>query len=190
MSRRRTYRPEYPFTLLAEALDLWRSEVIRDDEARNKFLIHIQPLVRHCTARTARSYSDALVRKIDDVVGFVNVKLLESWLPRYLASERKVERVREAVRYLTKSIHGYVLDYIKQTYDPREVPFGLEISRPPSELEQHRSELHETLVRMVDEHVALRPRPDLDVEVVRRLMRHLAWKEYVGNDGVPDRQGK
>lgn len=183
--KRRDYRPQYPYTLLAEAWDAYRAEVVRDDEARNEFLSHIQPMVRHTVGRYLRLYGTAIKRK-DDFVGFVNVKLLESWLPAYLASKGKSQRIREAVRYFTKSVHGYVLKFIKKNYDPHLVPLsGHEKQSRTLEYRADREAVEAAYERMLAEHLALRPRSDLDMEVVRKLMRFLAWEEYRSIDGVP-----
>lgn len=182
---RRTYTPKYPYTLLREALDAYRAEVFRDDEARNRFLTHIQPMVRQCVGRAVGTYGGAIARRSEDVVGFVNVKLLEAWLPAYFASKRKVERVLEAIRYLSKSIRGYVITYIKKTYDPRIILVDVvhEVDRV-FDRRADQEELDAAYDRMFAEHVALRPRPDLDFEVVRKLLRYLVWKEYKETDGV------
>lgn len=183
--KRRSYRPRYPYTLLAEAWDAYRAEVIRDDETRNEFLSHIQPMVRHTVGRYLRLYGTAF-RKVDDVVGFVNVKLLESWLPAYLASKGKTRRIREAVRYFTKSVHGYVLKFVKKDYDPRLVPLDGHEKQPRTlEHSADREVVEAAYERMLAEHLTLRPRSDLDVEVVKKLMRFLAWEEYRSIDGVP-----
>ena len=179
------YRPEYPYTLLVEAIDQYRAEVFRDDEARNRFLVHIQPLVRHCVGRFASSRGGGAVKRIDDVVGFANVKLLESWLPTYLAGKRKVDRVREAASYFVTSIRGYVLDFIKKNYDPRVAPL-VDNDRSRSLIcKGDKEELDAAYERMLAEHVALRLRPDLDMEVVEKLMRHLVWEGYRSTDGLP-----
>lgn len=184
-AKRRTYKPKYPYTLMAEALDLYRAEVFKDDDARNKFLEHVQPLVRHCVGRTIATFGGPLFGRVRDVVGYVNVKMLESWLPTYLSSKGKVARVREAVRYLSKTIRGYVLTYVKENYDPRLLSF--EIAGEPArsfERRADREELDAAYQQMLKEHVAIRPRTDLDLEVVRKLMRYLVWKEYKRTDGV------
>ena len=183
--KKRAYKPEYPYTLLPEALDQFRAEVFRDDEARNRFLVHIQPLVRHCVGRFASARGGGAVRKIDDVVAFANVKLLESWLPAYLASKSKAKRVVEAVKYLVMSIRGYVLDFIKKDYDPRVVPLADHDGRSRSFVcREDTKDINAICERMLAEHLALRPRADLDMEVVTKLMRHLAWEEYKRADGL------
>ena len=184
--KRRAYTPKYPYTLLAEALDAYRAEVFRDDEVRNKFLAHVQPLVRHCVGRTIATFGGPLFGRVDDVVGYVNVRMLESWLPAYLSSKSKAARVREAVRYLSKSIRGYVLTYVKDNYDPRLMSFDL-APEPARSFGRRadREEIDAAYQQMLEEYVALRPRPDLDLEVVRKLVKYLVWEEYRRIDGVP-----
>lgn len=184
--KHRAYTPEYPYTLLAEALAEYRAEVFKDDEARNGFLVRVQPLVRHLVGRSASVYGGELMRSVDDVIGFVNVSLLESWLPAYLKSARKADRIPEAVRWLSKSVRGYVLTYIRRTYDPRVMPVVEvgDVERAFARRED-REEIAAAISREIDEHVALRRRDNVDIEVVMKLMKYLVWRQYKENDGVP-----
>ena len=148
-------------------------------------------MVRHLVGRVASARGGGAIGKVDDVVSFVNVKLLESWLSAYLVGKRKVERIREAAKYLITSIRGYVLDYIKKSYDPRTVPLVNRGNRSRSFVcRSDREDIDAANERMLAEHVALRPRADLDVEVVEKLMRYLAWEEYRRTDGVPGCPGE
>lgn len=183
--KRRNYQPKYPYTLLAEAVDVYKTEVVVDDEVRNMFLTHIQPLVRYCVGRHLRIYGEAAIRYVKDVVGFVNVKLLESWLPTYLASKGKSQRIPGAVKFLSESVRGYVRKFMEKNYDPRLVSLGAYNERSLTlEHRADREAIEAACERMIAEHVALRPRPDLDMEVVRKLMWHLAWEDYRSIDGV------
>lgn len=172
--------------MLDEAVERYEAEVFTDDEARNKFLVHIQPLVRHLVGRVAGARRGIAIGRVDDVVGYVNVRLLESWLPVYLAGKRKASRMSEAAKYLVTTIRGYVLNYIKKNYDPRTMPFIDRYDRSRSFVWRlDREVLDAAYERMLAEHVALRPRPDLDTEVVEKLMRYLVWEEHKRTDGVP-----
>ena len=78
-----------------------------------------------------------------------------------------------------------MLNYIKKNFDLRTVPLTEHDERSQSvawgvDME----EINSACDRMVAEHVALRPRPDLDMEVVRKLMRYLVWEKYRRTDGL------
>lgn len=172
--------------MLDEAVERYEAGVFEDDEARNEFFVHIRPLVRRLVGRVVSALGAGAARNIDDVIGYVNVRLLESWLPTFLASNRKSERIPEAAKYLVTAIRGYVLNHLKKDYDPRTVPFVDRYDRSRSFVwKLDREELDAAYERMLAEHVALRPRPDLDLEVVEKLMRYLVWEEYKRTDGVP-----
>ncbi|MCK5643714.1 MAG: hypothetical protein KAJ19_23135 [Gammaproteobacteria bacterium] len=176
------YKPERPFTLFVEALQMYNDEVLKDDEARNNFLVHIQDLVEHCARRTATVSGKSVSEKIDDVIGFVNVNLLASWLPRYLSSKPKMDQIPSAIKYLKVSINGYIKKFIAKNFDPRIVPADRMEARARSfNKSEDDVEFGATYDRMFAEHVAMRPRPDLDLEVVEKLMRYLAWKECSEN---------
>lgn len=188
MTRRasRSYEPAYPYTLLFEALDAWRAEVIRDVDARNRFLEHIQPTVEHCVGRMASLYG--VLQHVEDMVGFTNLSLLESWLPRYLSSKRKVERSTELVAYFTRTVRGYALDFIKHNYDPLVVQVDdrhdvrSHTDRVADRLD--RAMIHEVIDRRWREHLATRRRSAEVDDVAYRVVEYLVWQGYEG-DGIP-----
>ena len=169
-------------------MENYRAEVIKDDEARNRFLEHIQPLVSTCIGRQLSTGTTVVSRKIDDIENFVNVKLLESWLPSYLgegnATKAKAKDIGMGIRFLQKSIYGYVRKFATQTYDPRLVPLGFGINRERTlEHPADREQVEASYEQMLAEHLALRKR--VDMEVVEKLMWYLAWEKYRSTDGVP-----
>lgn len=187
--KRRTYQPEYPYTLLREAADQYRAEVFRDNEARGRFLVHIQPLVQHCVGRVVSEYSSYIMRNIEDIVSYVNIRLLSSWIPKYL-SQSTARRWREAVKYFSLAVRGYTYNYLRDTYDPRLVPMAdvTEAQRlfVDSVAERvDRDEVRASIDRVAREHLAMRRYPEAVIDVVPRLMEYLVWKEYDRTGEIP-----
>jgi len=177
-------RFDYPYSLLQEAVEAYMEEVFRDGEARNRFLVTIQPLVQRCVGRVVSLYGGALVEQEEDIVNHVNVSMVGSWLPRYLASGRKLERMTGAVKYVGRTIRGMVLNFIRDTYDPRLVPMSPEkVEALSAEAKMDEDDIVGACAQMVEQHVALRPRPDLDLEVVRKVAMFRVTRSYEEHDG-------
>lgn len=173
--------------MLGEALEVYRAEAFKDDVARNAFLEHIQPLVRYCVERVVKQYGTGLRRNMDDVCSYVNVKLLTTWLPRYLKSSNKMRRVREAIKYLSSSVRGEVLHYVYENFDPR-------VRRMPDDADSmyteyitsiDRAEISAAVNRLVESHLALRRNPDAVKGIVRKLADYLVRKEYAETGELP-----
>lgn len=168
------------FHLLTEAAESYRNEGIRDEVARNNFLIHIQPLIEYAVSRFAAVYG--LQQKKEDILGFVNLKMLESWLPSYLRRRREQ---KETIRYFWTSVRGYVLVYVRDNYDPRVMPFKISTEYKDRFAEKEdRAAVNDLKNRLYDTHMAMRTGKEVDTVVVSRLARHLAWKRYSESDGV------
>lgn len=190
---KKPYKPRYPYTLFEEALDVYRAEPFLDEVARNKYLEVLGPLIEHCVRRSISVYGGGLWARKDDVLGFVYVQLIESWLPKYFAGHRKVELVKKGVHYLTKSIHGYVIDFVKRSDIQRTVPLLTEVmwnkASPEYGIDDQLwcDELNEAIEREVKEHLALRKRPELVADVVRKIVSHNLRKRYRETGELPHR---
>lgn len=183
-----------PADCLADALRGLRGKRRENDDARNGFLVAIQPLVkvfiwsglRVCNVRLQPA-------DLDDVTAHVNLYLMLRWWRR-LCRRRSVSAIGS---YLRSTIVGVVRNWVKGLFErPRCGPFDIAPAREADWVAEADERIDGEVVRdeirrEVEEHLRLRGERAEEVRgVVERMARIRVWGKYEQNGAVREVVGR